>query len=240
VKREEKVSTAVLTKIERAGPGSIWTYEDFKGLPFIAVAKALSRLVASNKIIRVRKGVYFFPKETLLGKTDASPIDLVKKIAAKKKKTFYPDAATSAYNLRISTQVPAVTTHIGADDYRTLHFRGADIKFSRRSVAHLKNATKTEVYILEVLRHINKIPGASAEDILVGLKPILKKMDVNSILKFALKEPPRVRALLGAILSELRIKNNAIEVLKESLNPLTHYKLGLSGALAKASDWNIE
>lgn len=234
------MSIAVLAKIERAGPGSTWTYEDFKGLPFVAVAKALSRLVTNNKIVRVRRGIYFFPKETLLGKTEASPGDLVKKISAKTKKTYYPDAATAAYNLRLSTQIPAVTTLIGANDYRTLHFKGSDIKFSRRAVSHLKSATEVEVYILEVLRNINKIPGASSKDIVVALKPILKKMNVNNLLKFALKEPPRVRALLGAICSDLRIKNNAIMVLKASLNPLTNYKLGLREALTKASDWNIE
>jgi hypothetical protein len=48
-----------------------------------------------------------------------------------------------------------------------------------------------------------------------------------------------VRALLGAILEKLG-KNQFINQLKEKLNPLTKYKLGISSEkLDTALNWNI-
>lgn len=240
MKNDGKVASKVAEKIERGGSGSIWTYENFKGLPFGAVSKALSRLAAENKIVRVRRGVYYFPKETVLGKTEATTNDVINAIFAKKKKAIYPDAATAAYNLRITTQVPAVITVVGDDNYRTVDYNGTKVKISRRSMSHLKNATDEEVYIFEILRGINKIPGASPKDVINRLKVLLKKMELKDMLRLAKKEPPRVRALLGALCSEIKLKSELVKDLKDSLNPLTKYKLGLSEFLLKASEWNIE
>jgi hypothetical protein len=67
----------------------------------------------------------------------------------------------------------------------------------------------------------------------------LSESQLNELIKYALFYPSRVRALLGAILEN---SNNysKIDVLKESLNPLTKIKLGISdNDLPTVKNWNI-
>jgi hypothetical protein len=60
------------------------------------------------------------------------------------------------------------------------------------------------------------------------------------MIKYALLYPPRVRALLGAMLENLKNTANTYK-LKESLNPLTKFEMGLKESdLPTIKNWNIE
>ena len=66
----------------------------------------------------------------------------------------------------------------------------------------------------------------------------LKEKDFLLIMRLAIKYPPATRALLGAILDEL--KSTKTETLYNSLNPITKYKLaGAFSVLSAAEKWNI-
>lgn len=67
--KKPKVARIVRARIEEGGPDTIWTYSDFAFLPPYAVAAALSRLSKKGVLKRVRKGLYYAPKETRFGKT---------------------------------------------------------------------------------------------------------------------------------------------------------------------------
>ena len=74
---------------------------------------------------------------------------------------------------------------------------------------------------------------------LMGLRPAHKQQ----LVKYALKYPPRARALLGALLNIMKSQNDAslLKKIKQGLNPLTIYDLGISkGILSTASNWNIK
>jgi hypothetical protein len=60
-------------------------------------------------------------------------------------------------------------------------------------------------------------------------------------MKYALLYPPRVRALVGAMLQHNDYASKALERLKESLNPLTTIKLGIKESeLPTKGNWYIE
>ncbi|MGE0528979.1 MAG: DUF6088 family protein [Bdellovibrionales bacterium] len=239
---ERTVTDIVRTKIKRKGPGSTFSYSDFEGLSFIAVAKALSRFTKEGWLVRVRKGIYHFPKETALGKTMPRLNDLLEKTPWTHGLILTGSSATSSsasYNLGITTQVPAEIVLIGDYPNRTMDLAGTKIKTRRRNTAHLKHLGETEFDILETIRRINKTPGADAGEVITAIKKHVLKCDVKSLAHAALKEPPRVRAVLGAMLDEI-IKYRKLSVpLKKSLNPLTTYNLGLAKYLAHADAWGI-
>jgi hypothetical protein len=59
------------------------------------------------------------------------------------------------------------------------------------------------------------------------------------MVRLALKYPPATRALLGALLDELK-KDSLTLSLYKTLNPITKYKLpGLNKALSTTEKWNI-
>jgi hypothetical protein len=60
--------------------------------------------------------------------------------------------------------------------------------------------------ILDALKDIKSIPDSSASNAIKILMPkikVLKKNDIENLIKYALQYPPRVRALLGAILENI-------------------------------------
>ena len=239
MKKNEAVSEMVWNKIVKRGPGTTWTYLDFKELPFTAVSKALSRLVAGNKLNRPRKGIYHYPKETALGKTNASSIEIINKIAHKNGLKIFVDPNTAAYNLRITTQVPANVTLAGSTVNRYIHLPSGKVRLIKRNLKHLKNATNEEIYFLETLRGIKSIPGVTPTEAIDRLKLIMKSMNIENLLTLALDEPPRIRAMTGSLATDLKFKSAKLKSLHESLNSLSKYKLGLKNSLKSHKEWNI-
>ena len=66
----------------------------------------------------------------------------------------------------------------------------------------------------------------------------LNKMQQREIVQYALLYPPRVRAIVGAILEQLN-QVKYLKILKESINPLSKFKIGLKNkTLIAKSNWN--
>jgi len=64
------------------------------------------------------------------------------------------------------------------------------------------------------------------------------RLSLKRLVRLARHEPPRVRALVGAIGSHLGA-SKAVTHLKKSLNPLTNFALNVSPVLPNATEWQI-
>jgi hypothetical protein len=62
----------VRQRIEGGGE-CLWRFEDFRDLPFSAVAQALSRRTRDGTRERLSKGVYYRSRETAFGKSGPNP-----------------------------------------------------------------------------------------------------------------------------------------------------------------------
>ena len=96
---------------------------------------------------------------------------------------------------------------------------------------------------LDAMKDLNSIPDVNKKSAVLIFLSRLGKMtskELDELIKYALLYPPRVRALLGALLEQL---DTAIDLkrLKKSLNPLTTYRYNLRDtALTTLQNWNIE
>src|ERR1700676_5515792 len=100
--RPHRVMRRVRQRIERGGE-RLWRLEDFRHLPFTAVAQALSRLSREGTIERLSKGVYYRTRETSFGKSRPNPVD-IQKLASNKRRTVFPSGIAAANLLGFSTQ----------------------------------------------------------------------------------------------------------------------------------------
>src|SRR3989344_9687432 len=219
-----------------------FNYKDSHNLPVIPVAKAFSRLVKQGVLLRVRKGIYFKPKKTVLGSTSADPLLVANAVLSRKKKAHTYAGGTGAYyNARLTTQVPATAAIISDVPHRHLKIGNADFQVVYRKLSHMKDASLSDASLVLSLRAINKIPDTSASDAVLKILNMLGSDSdrLDRIVGFASNEPPRVRALFGAIAQQLKYKGDKLTKLKKSLNPLTKYKLHVSHVLQTATDWNI-
>ncbi len=96
--------------------------------------------------------------------------------------------------------------------------------------------------VLDAFKDIKRIPDCSVEQAIKRLSVILKELNekqTTTLIKYALLYPPRVRALVGAVLQNNGYKG--LEALKDSLNPLTIIQMGLTESeLPTKSNWYIE
>ena len=95
------IAGLVRQRIDRSGE-RLWRLEDFRDLPFAAVAQALSRLTRQGALERLSKGVYYRTRETAFGKSRPNPAAIQK--LAVRRKTVFPSGIAAANLLGFTTQ----------------------------------------------------------------------------------------------------------------------------------------
>ncbi len=239
-----KTSEKIAFKVDRLPRGYIFTYVDLslEVNQKEAVIKALNRMVKSGKIAKLSKGKYYKPENTPFGDLLPKQREVVKDLLEEDGKITGYLTGYSIYNqLGLTTQV-SNTIQIGKNQIRPSFKRE---RYTISFIRQKNTITKENVpllQILDALRYIKKIPdappAASCQRFLAILKDLSEK-DKNTLVRLALKYPPAVRALLGALLEEL-CEESLTEPLYKSLNPITKYKLaGISKVLGTTEKWNI-
>ena len=238
--REPNVARNVREAIERGGPDRIWTYADFAFLPPFAVAAALSRLAKKGLLTRVRKGVYYVPKETRFGKTAPEPRKVAVAILESRGIAWKPTGLPMYNALGLTSQVSPVATLAVDRDARSLRLP-PEVRVRLRPSSNVEDVSAEERAVLDALRELRSIPGSSEAEVLHRISDLFRSgvLSFGRIARLAKAEPPRVRALLGAIGTEIPGTKATLRSLRKSLNPLTKFRIEVGRALPAAKNWNI-
>ncbi|MFO0046468.1 MAG: DUF6088 family protein, partial [Armatimonadota bacterium] len=102
--RPKRTATELALRQAKLSSNSLLRAEDIKGTTPAAATKALARLAKQGVLIRVGKGLYYAPKDTLLGKSRPSDMAIAMKTLEGKTR---PTGASAANLLGLSTQLPA-------------------------------------------------------------------------------------------------------------------------------------
>ena len=239
-----KTTDYIAYTVDRLPKGYVFTYDDFyNGVNNKeAIIKALNRMAVSGKIEKLSKGKYYKTEKTIFGNLEPPQKQIVKDLLEDNGKIIGYLTGLSIYNqLGFTTQV-SNTIQIGKNEVRPQLERG---RYSISFVKQKNTINKENIYalqLLDVLRFIDKIPDTTIENTLKRFIELLKKMEakeISNLQRLALKYTPSVRALLGAILEEINLADP--ELLKNSLNPITKYKIrGAENILTTTEKWNIQ
>ena len=229
--------------IDRFPKGFVFTYADFNSevSQKQALIKALNRMVIFGKIAKLSKGKYYKPETTPFGDLLPNQKQVVKDLLEEKGKINGYLTGYSIYNqLGLTTQV-SNTIQIGKNEIRPSFKRD---RYTIDFIKQKNNITKDNIPLLQILdaiRNIKKIPDTTITNSCIRFIAILRQLkekDLLLIMRLANKYPPATRALLGAMLDEL--KSTKTETLFNTLNPITKYKLaGAFSVLSTAEKWNI-
>ncbi len=240
-----KVTDYIINKIERLPRGYVFTYSDF--ITDVnkkeAVIKGLNRLAAAGKIIKLSKGKFYKPEQTPFGLLQPNQKQIVKDLLEKDGKPVGYITGLGIYNqMGFTTQV-SNTIQIGRNQVRPGLKRGVyRISFIKQQNIITKENIPL-LQLLDVVRFIKKIPDAGIETSCKRLKVLLAELSENSqqsLIRLSMKYNPATRALLGAMLENMNVNVNLNE-LKNSLNPITVYKLSVGQRiLPTVSNWNIQ
>lgn len=232
---ETRQTTRNISRRIELGGERLWRFEDFEGLPPAAVAQTLSRLARAGKLQRLSKGIYYRPRQTSFGKSMASPVALQKLLP---KGRAFPSGISAANLLGFTTQMPKqkeIATSAGSLPRKLI---GADTIVHTRRPAHWDKLTDEEAAWLDFLRNAGKTSELSPEETANKTIALLKAKDrFERLLKIAISEPPRSRAILGALGDEMGKKPAMLAKLRDSLNPLSRYDFGQFAGLSTAHNW---
>lgn len=236
--KPRQVASWIRHRIEQGGE-RLWRYEDFSGAGVSAVAKALSRLARQGQLERVSKGVYYRSRPTPFGKSLPNPAATRNLLAARK--TVFPSGIAAANLLGFTTQTPARAEVATSGFTLPRKLLGSDTIVHTRRPDAWTGLRETDAALLDFLRHAGRTselsPGETVQRTLVLFQD---KGRFGRLLDVAGSEPPRVRAMLGAIGQELGKKPAALRRLRESLNPVSRFEFGTLKGLSHARGWQAK
>lgn len=230
-----RVARLVRERIEQGGE-RVWRLEDFQDLPLAATARALSRLTHLKVVERLSKGVYYRARPTAFGVSRPNPAAITR--LASGRKDVFPSGISAANLLGFSTQTARrgeVATSAGSLPRKLL---GPDTVIHTRRPKAWSELSAEEAALLDLLRSGGKASELPPEQTIQRTIALLsEKGRFNRFLRVAATEPPRARALIGALGEQLGIKPAALKALRASLNPLSRFDFGVFAALPNATDW---
>jgi len=232
------VSGVVRQRIEQGGE-RLWRLQDFRDLPFAAVAQALSRLTRAGMIERLSKGVYYCTRQTAFGSSRPNPAAIQK--LASPRKGLFPSGIAATNLLGFTTQ------NAGNGEIATSAMSLPRKLIGQGTVIHTRrpeawaNLSQIDAAILDFLRHAGKSSELSPEETIhrtVGL--LSERGRFERLLKVADSEPPRVRALLGAMGEQLQKAPKVLQRLRDSINPFSQFDFGMLAGLSNARAWQAK
>ena len=241
-----KISEKIKKIMDEIKPGNTFTYQQLSlnKDEYIAGTKAIERFIKKGIIKRVSTGIFYIPKKSVFGELKPREEEFIKPYLLNKKgERIAYITGTSLYNkMGLTTQIPRIFKIASRD--KRIYISTENIKAT--AVKSYVDVTDQNYYLLQLLdalKDFKKIPNlniTSALIILINKISGLKKGEINKLIKYAIYYPPRVIAFLGALLEKINASIN-LNLLRENLNPLTNYKIGIDNKILSTSEkWGIK
>ena len=238
ITRRHCVADLVRQRLERGGE-RLWRFEDFGDLPFTAVAQALSRLTRSGRIERLSKGTYYRPRQTRFGQSRPNPATIRQLVG--RHKSLFPSGIAAANLLGFTSQNPkhGELATSGLSVPRKLV--GSEVLIHTRRPEAWSKLGQIDAALLDFLRSGGRTSELSPAATIRRVKALLSEADsMERLCKVAATEPPRVRAILGALGEQLEGNSRRISRLKSSLNPFSRFEFGIFAELPSARSWQAK
>jgi hypothetical protein len=219
-----------------AGGERFWRHGDFAALPASAVATALSRLAREGELQRVGKGVYFRPRMTVLGSSMPAASGVV---ASSVMTPVHPAGLSAANVLGLTTQNPARREYATTANDPPTALAGNRVRTGRPTARAVLQPE--EGALLELLRDRAATSDLSPAQTINRLQVLLaERQRFSRLAAAAVEEPPRVRAILGALGELTGADSGDVRKLRDSLNPLSRFDFGVLGYLPNARAWQAK
>jgi hypothetical protein len=221
-------------------PGQVVSAITFRDLPPSTAAHALSRLAARGELIRVRRGHYYVPRASRFGPVPPDRLDVA--LSALGEVRYMPAGVTAANALGFTTQLPMGRADIISTRGRRLRRRGLEgLRILERSPVR-RSLTLDENAFLEVLRDIQHLSDLSAGETRARAVQLVRDgvVSLDRMATAAWDEPPRVRAMLGALAEAVDAPAGVVERYREMVHPRSRYAFGPLRDLPRARSWGAQ
>ncbi len=229
----------VIRRRVEAGGERVWRFRDFPNLPVAAVAQALSRLAKAGTLQRLSKGVYYRGRATALGPSRPDPV-AIRKLAADRSPMF-PAGVAAANLLGFTTQAAGRSEVATTAASLPRKLAGRDTIVHTRRPEAWKRLSDHDAALLDFLRRGGRTSELSEQDTIRRTLRLFKEPGrYERLARVAPSEPPRVRAMLGAIGDDIGASSATLRRLRASLNPVSRFDFGVLSGLRSARQWQAK
>jgi hypothetical protein len=228
----------VRERINRGGE-RLWRFADFADLPPSALAQAFSRLARQGTLQRISKGIYYRPRQTAFGPSRPNPRAL--QSLAAQGRALFPAGIAAANFLGFSTQAARRGELSTTAPSLPRKLIGADTIIHTRRPEAWSGLSEADAALLGFLRNGGQFSELSPDATVQKTLTLLAEGGrFERLAGIGDSEPPRVRAMLGALGEQLGGNPKTLQSLRQSLNPLSRFDFGLLAALPNARAWQAK
>lgn len=154
----ESIDSKILKKIKKAKKGSLFYTEDFLSFGnYKAVSKALERLVNTNEISRVSRGIFaILEKDPFIGQVYPSTEEIAESIRKRDKARLIPTGVLALNALGLSTQISMNLVYYTDGSARTVKVGNRNIVFKKASPKNLAVIGNISGIVIQALKEIGK------------------------------------------------------------------------------------
>ncbi len=154
----QSIQNKILKIVYGKGRGWVFTPVSFADLGSRdAIKKALGRLKDADKIRRLTRGVYYYPKKHhILGEQSANYKEIARALAGKDSLRIQPSGAYAANLLGLSDQVPAKIVFLTDGASRTVLIGNRKIVLKRTTPKNMVTANRMSGLVIQALKFLGK------------------------------------------------------------------------------------
>jgi hypothetical protein len=221
-----------------AGGERFWNHQDLADYPSATIAKTFTKLIKEGILQRISKGHYYHPRPTRFGYSQPVRSELPYQLTQTR---VYPAGVNAANLLGFTTQNAIDGTFATTANSLPTAWLGQRAKLFTRRPSTWENLSATEAALLDFLRSRGEWSDLSpAETNQQLLNHFRVPGRFERLVAIAHAEPPRVRAMLGAIGQELKYAKDLLQQLRMGLNPYSRFEFGKLSTLWYAQEWQAK
>lgn len=204
------LKSRILDRID-AQPGKVWTSADFLDFgPRAAIHKALQRLVRTQDLTRVNRGLFYRSTHlnSLTGKPTVPDHNAILNAIARRDQTrIVSDGITAANDLGLTTAVPARVTVLSDARLRPIRLGNQQIRFQTAAPSRLYWANRPGMRIVQALYWLQDTLGSDHSTTVKRLRTILSNPDHGPALRDDLRQglhtlPTWMQSIIRELLDE--------------------------------------
>ncbi len=198
------VSKKIENIVSKSKQGKLFFVSDFLEYGnYDTVRKTLQRLVTKGGLIRISKGIYYYPKvDDILGILYPTAEEIAKSIAKRDKAKLIPTGAYAQHLLGLSTQIPMNIVYLTDGSARKIKIGNQTIVFKKTSPKNLYFESKLSSLIIQSLKSLKE--NNINETVKHKLTVIIKRSgEIEKIKKDIKNAPIWVQKIMLEILSKI-------------------------------------
>lgn len=190
--------------LKKKKSGEILFISDFLTISdYDIVRKSLQRLTEKELLLRLSKGIYYYPKhDKLLGLIYPSAEQIGNAIAKRDKARIIPTGSYAMYRLGLSTQVPMNVVYLTDGSARKIQIGKQTIIFKKTSPKNLSTKNQLSNLIIQGLRAIGKENTTQSHTNKIK-KIVIESKEMSDLYSDILHAPVWIQKIVLGILKEI-------------------------------------